>query len=48
MVEDVAAEFRLETESWAPMRRLGMHRRENLDFPDDRFDPEAGMAMAAR
>ena len=26
--------------SWGLMRRLGMHRREDLDFPNAEFDPD--------
>ena len=26
--------------SWGLMRRLGMHRRADLDFVNDAFDPE--------
>ncbi len=25
--------------SWGLMERLGMHRREDLDYPDSRYDP---------
>lgn len=27
------------TPSWGLMKRLGMHRREDLDYADDRYDP---------
>jgi RimJ/RimL family protein N-acetyltransferase len=28
------------TASWGLMQRLGMRRREDLDYPDDRFEGE--------
>ena len=31
--------------SWGLMRRLGMHRRSDLDFANRAFDPEGGMII---
>jgi RimJ/RimL family protein N-acetyltransferase len=31
--------------SWGLMQRLGMRRREDLDFANDEFDPDAGMII---
>ena len=32
--------------SWGLMRRLGMRRRPDLDFPSTEFDPEDGTIIA--
>jgi RimJ/RimL family protein N-acetyltransferase len=39
--EEIVALTVIQNEaSWGLMRRLGMRRREDLDFPDDRYPPE--------
>jgi RimJ/RimL family protein N-acetyltransferase len=38
--EMVALTVEGNADSWGLMKRLGMRRREDLDFPDDRYPPE--------
>ncbi|MBO9517914.1 MAG: GNAT family N-acetyltransferase [Porphyrobacter sp.] len=39
--EEIVALTVIQNEaSWGLMTRLGMRRREDLDFPDDRYEPE--------
>ncbi|MEE4201193.1 GNAT family N-acetyltransferase [Erythrobacter sp.] len=40
--EVIALTVQGNTSSWGLMIRLGMHRREDLDFDNDEFDPESG------
>ena len=40
--EVIALTVEGNTPSWGLMIRLGMERREDLDFPNDDFDPESG------
>lgn len=41
----VALTVSRNAQSWGLMQRLGMRRREDLDFPSDEFDPEAGTTI---
>ncbi len=41
----VALTVSRNTSSWGLMKRLGMQRREDLDFENCDFDPESGMII---
>lgn len=43
--EVVALTVRGNEASWGLMKRLGMRRREDLDFANDEFDAEAGVII---
>lgn len=43
--EVVALTVQGNAPSWGLMLRLGMRRREDLDFANDDFDPESGMII---
>lgn len=43
--EVIALTVERNAPSWGLMKRLGMIRREDLDFPNSDFDPEAAMII---
>lgn len=44
----IALTVEANCESWGLMHRLGMHRREDLDFVDPRFGPELNPTIVYR
>jgi len=44
--EVIALTVEANSASWGLMKRLGMHRREDLDFSSDEFDAETGTIIA--